>query len=565
MNLKKALLAATSIVLLAGLTAATHVGETDIEPLNRTVIDTNTSINNSNVTKNTLPFNLETSKGSISVNVSLDFPPQTYTGQVILENSYTHSYKLDLQRDTNWTLSKNRIEKDINVGTSGRLTEQSLQLRGNTNTTVLTNISGNISQYLDVTDQVTVFPGVESRVILSYQVPRTTDYGNYTGTLNLTGEYGSFQEIPLHFRFRDNITPEIQSVKTPSFDATFPEQFTVQASDNIGIERVNGTVLRETRRNGTLENRTAGQLQFTHKNNTQRWTATPYGDRNGTYYLKGLVVDETGNKKNFTSKYTVRPLEAVNVDSILELRNYRVEEEIKQKFGEVNRSTPLQITLESFSQPLQSPNETWTLAVQTENGKQFLREENSTITAQGPTDLSLFVYGDTAERFNGELSFQPVKQHVPVSDMGFSGSYLDCAVPQRKTIGVFNKTISFTPVNSDNCLEAGLNISYFISASTIDSMDNIGDNMKVYIPSDVEEEIQRNWQQRVNNKEQKIEKLESSLGDVARQRNVISAILLIGIGGVYWMYREAGSTFYVLLRDTKSLRERLRIREEEEN
>jgi len=555
-------LAAVLVVLLSGLAAADQSGGIDVEPLNQTVIDTNSSINSSSISKNTLPFQLETGSDSITANISLDFPPRQYTGQVILENNYSRNYTVNLQPYTDWQLNKKEIEKVVNVGTSGRFTDQSIQLTGNTNTTVTTEISGNVSEFLDVTDQVTVFPGINSSLVLSYQVPRTTEYGNYTGVLNLTADNGEYQEVPIRFQFKDNITPEIQSVETPSFDATYPKQFVVEASDNIGVDSVNATVLREVTINGSKRNETVEELQFQHENNTDRWKATPPADTNGTFYLDGEVVDEAGNQVNFSSKYTVRPLDAVNVESSLELRNYRVESEINELFGEVNRSTSVEVTLESFSQPLQSPNETWTLAVQTGNGKQFLREEKSTISVRGPTDMRLFVYGDSAERFNGKLSFEPVDQHIPVNNVSFSGSYLDCAVPKKKRVGVFNKSIQFTPVNSDNCVEAGLNVSYFISASTIDDMDNIGDSMKVYIPRDVEEDIDQQWKQRVEERESRIKDLNSAVGSLSFQRNSLFALLIACIGGWYWYAKEGTTKFFVPLKSTKSPIERLKSDDE---
>ena len=558
MKYRRLLLAAFSILLLTSFAGATDTGETTIEPLNETVIDSNSSINNSNVTKNTLPFDLEVSNDSISVNASLDFPPQIYTGEVVLKNNYSHNYKLNLQRYTNWTLSRDRIESDINVGTSGSFSNQSIQLEGNTNTTVSTNISGNVSQYLDVTDQVTVFPGINSRIILSYQVPQNTDYGNYTGILNLTGEHGSYQEIPLRFQFRDNITPTVESVDTPSFDASFPKKFTVEASDNIGVETVEAEIVETVTKNGTEKNTTVSGLSFSHKQKTDRWTATPSEQSNGTYYVVGEVVDEAGNKANFTSKYTVRPLDAVTVDDSLQLNNYRVETEITEKFGEINRSTMMNVRLKSFNQPLQSPNETWTLAVKTDTGKQFLREENSTVTVHGPTDLELFVYSNSNERFNGELSFEPVKEHVPVNDFSFYGSYLDCPVPKKKTETVFNKTILFTPAGSDNCGEAAVNVTYQILMKNIDSMDEIGESMGIYVPRQVEQEINENYKQRIENKDERIESLKSDIGGYKnwdKAQNIIIGLLLVAL---YWVKNEEGSFFYAKLRDSKPKRERIK-------
>ena len=565
MNTKKILLAALSIVLFAGSAAASHSGTVEVQPLNQTVIDTNSSINESNISQNTFPFDLETGSDSITANVSLDFPPQNYTGEVVLENNYSHSYTVDLQRSVDWRLNRDEINETVNVGTSGRFTNQSIILRGNTDTEISTKISGNVSQYLDATEQTTVFPGVDSRIVLSYQVPRTSEYGNYTGVLNLTGEYGSYQEVPLNFQFRDNITPEIESVETPSFDAGFPREFTVEVSDNIGVESVNAEILETVVNNGTEKNRSVEELEFSHQNNTDLWTATPPGEENGTYYLNGTVIDEAGNKANFSTKYTVRPLNAVDmISGSIELNNYRVETEISEKFGEINRSTRMNVELESFSQLLQSPNETWTLAVLTDSGKQFLREEGSTVTVNGPTDLDLFVYSNVAERFNGELSFDPEGEHVPVENKTFSGSYLDCPVPEEKTESVFNKTIRFTPANSDNCGDAALNVSYQILMENVDSMDEIGDSMGLYFPREVEQDIDQTWKQRLEDKQEQLEEARQNASSEDFWGDVAKALLALTVLALVWEKREADSWNHVHLKDTKSVRERMSLSDDEE-
>jgi len=565
MKTKKTLLVALSIVLFSGLAAATHNGAIDVEPRNKTVIDTNSSINSSNISQNSFPFDLETGSDSITANVSLDFPPQNYTGEVVLKNNYSHSYTVDLQRSVDWSLNRDEINETVNVGTSGRFTDQSITLRGNTDTEISTKISGNISQYLEATEQTTVFPGVDSRTVLSYQVPRTSEYGNYTGVLNLTDEYGNYEEVPLNFQFKDNITPEIESAETPSFDAGFPSEFTVEVSDNIGVESVNAEILETVVNNGTQENRSVQDLEFSHQNNTDLWTATPPGEENGTYYVNGTVTDEAGNKANFSTEYTVRPLNAVDMTSgSIDLNNYRVETEISEKFGEINRSTRMNVELESFSQPLQSPNETWTLAIQTDSGKQFLREEGSTVTVNGPTDLDLFVYSNVAERFNGELSFDPEGEHVPVENKTFSGSYLDCPVPEEKTVGVFNKTIRFTPTNSDNCGDAALNVSYQILMKNVDSMDEIGDSMGLYFPREVEQDIDQTWKQRLEDKQEQLEAARQNASSEDFWGDVAKGLLALTVLALVWEKKEADSWNHVHLKDTKSVRERMSLSDDEE-
>ena len=550
------MVAALSIILLTAVTSAAHSGETEIQPLNKTVIDSNSSINGSNISKNELPFPVEVEDDSITANVSLNYPAQSYTGEVVLENNYTHSYTVDVQRSTDWNLSKDGISEVVNVGTSGRFTNQSISLEGNSNASISTEVSGNVSEFLDVTDEVTVFPGVDSRIVVSYQVPRTTEYGNYTGVLNLTGSYGEFEEVPLDLQFKDSTTPEVESVDTPSFDATFPEEFTVEASDNIGVDAVQGTVLKEVVNNGTVENQSVTSLEFDSVNNSDSWIVTPPGSENGTYYLQGQVVDEAGNNVSFNSSYQVRALDAIDVDQSLDLRNYRVESEILEKFGRINRSTRTNIRLESFSQGLQSSNETWTVAVETSNGKQFLRDEGSTVTVEGPTDLELFVYSDSAERFNGRLSFNP-EDNVPVEDVSFSGSYLECTVPKERTFNTFNKSISYSPVNSENCANAGWNVSYFVSANSISTEADLEDSTRIYIPEQVEENIVQNWKSRVEDKEQQLEDVEQEASSEDFWGKVTLLMFVGALGWVYWEKKEAPSFYYVKLDDTKSLSDKI--------
>jgi len=564
MKTRKILIAGLSLILLAGIAAADSE-EIVLQPLNKTVIDTDPSINTSNISQNTFPFPLEVGNDSITANVSLDFPPQTYTGEVVLENNYSHSYTINVLRSTDWSLNKDSIEQVVNVGTSGRFTNQSLSLEGNSNATISTELTGNVSQYLDVTDRTTVFPGVDSRIVLSYQVPRTTEYGNYTGFLNLTGSYGQYEEIPLDFQFKDNTTPEIERVETPDFDATFPEEFTVEASDNIEVGSLEATVLKEVRNNGTLENRSVTRLEFSSQKNTDLWTAEPPASENGTYYLEGVVVDEAGNNQTFISSYKVDSLNAVSVDQSLELRNYRVESEILEKFGSINRSTKMNVRLDSFSQPLQSPNETWTVAVQTSNGKQFLRDESSTVTVRGPTDLELFVYSNSAERFNGRLSFNPVDQHVPVNDVSFSGSYLECTVPEERTFNTFNKTIRYSPVDSENCNDAGWNVSYFVSADSIDADADLEDSTRIYIPEQVEEDIDQTWRQRLEEKKDELQQAKENVDSEDFWGDFTLAVLFVAIAGIYYERKEAPTYYYTPLKDTKSFREKMSLSNDDED
>jgi len=546
----KTTIAASLLLLLSGLAAATHTAEIQANPANKTVLATNSTINGSNVSTNTFSFPVRTENNSIVADIPLSIPAGVYDGRIELENNYSHNFTVRILPYVNWSLTPDRIEDTINVGTSGKLTGQTISLTGNTNTTIDVSITGNVSKYLQVTDQVTVYPDINSSVVLQYNVRETTEYGLYNGTLQLNGSYNHSQQVPVRLQFKDNVTPVIQDVETPSFTATFPENFTVKASDNLNITAVEAEILNETtvRSGNTTKrvNKTIETLSYTKIKNTQKWTARPPTETPGTFYVDGYVVDGAGNRVNFTSKYTVDEIDAVEVNSSISLQNYRVESEIVEKIGKIDRETPLEIRLESFSQPLQSPNETWNLAIKTRDGEKFLRNENHSVTVEGPTPVYLKLYGNVPERFNGRLSFEGVKQHVPIDDVRFNGQYLQCKVPKKEVITVFDRNVTYSPVNSDSCEKAGWRVSYFISADMVPIGSNLKQSARVFIPEQVQEETE-------DFRENEKQRLKEKAADNAFWGKVFLVFGLFGWGAFLWERRVAPSWYYTRLKTTDLL------------
>lgn len=555
----KTTVAASLILLLSGLTAATHTGKIQANPVNETVLATNSSINGSSVSTNNLAFPVQTQGDTLLADVPLSVPPGTYTGDVELENNYSHSFTVQVQPYVNWSLQPAKIDDTINIGTSGKLTGQTLTLDGNTNSTIDLSLTGNVSQYLRVTDEVNVYPDIATSVVLQYSVRETTQYGLYNGTLHLNGSYNNSQQVPLSIRFRDNVTPVIETVSTPSFNATFPKNFTVKASDNLNISTVTAEILKETTPGpeNTTVNETVDTLTFDKVPNTQTWTARPPGNLTGTFYVEGSVVDGAGNRANFSSEYTVEKLDAAKFNNSISLQSYRVESEILKKIGEIDRETTVDVTLEAFNQPLQSPNETWDIAVRTRDGEKFLREEGYTVTLEGPTPVYLKVYGSLPERFNARLSFNGVEEHVPINDLRFNGQYLNCKVPEKEILSVFTRNVTYSPVNSTNCENAGWNVSYFVSAKSVPQDEDLKDVVRTYFPTGVknslEENIEQKYEDQLDEKDARIENWRSQAGTNAFWRNIFLVVGLVGWGAFLWQRFIAPSYYYTRLKTTDLL------------
>lgn len=434
------------------------------------------------------PFQANRNGTNLTVSPDFSFQPGTYN-QTIKYSGHTEYYQLKLEKVQNITVTPQQFQAKVEVGTNPSFSNITVQLEGNEGATLTTRITGRIQSYIETTPSIDVFPGISKQVTLSFNnLPKNTEIGNYTGKLFL--EKNNFSKnVSLKFRFQDKIAPEIEQTSINDFQATRPEPFKITASDNLRVEKVRAEIIEtetftvnetEKHRNNTVET-----LDFEPVNNTEEWKATATGDKRGEYWITGYIEDAAGNRDNFTEKYTVKGLDQIETEKDISFKTYRVEEEIKQEIANLKIDTDLDVRLESFNQPLDGENETWTVGLEGPERKQTFNSVNSTLKVSKKGKLELFVFGDSPEKFDGRLEFQGVEQHVEIEDLTFNGQYLNCTVPQRQEYSIYGKNITFEPVNSDRCGKAGWEINYFIPAETVPAGSNLRKNLRTVVPAQV--------------------------------------------------------------------------------
>lgn len=493
MKWKTFTLAALMLGLVSMVSAQTQV---QVDPLNETVLAQNV---NGSVTTNELPFTVEKKNGDLVTNVSLDFPPQVYTGTVTTDGNYSEEFKVNVSAYRSYNVNPGMVVGNVSVGSSGRLESLNIDLNSNVRREdIAVSVSGNASGFLSVVPGFTVYRDFDSSVDLGFSVPRSQRFGYYRSSLVLTGDSLN-RTIPVKLTLVDDINPEITNSSVNGFEATQPVNFTIKTSDNLEVESVGAEVVRERSNpdpNKTgLINQTVENLEF-KKNQGNVWSAVPKGGKPGQHYLKLTVRDSAGNTVQKTFAYTVTGLSAINLDSQVELPSYRKGETIQYVIGNVSADTKSEFTLESFSRNLQNTS----LAVEVEGDRRFFNSVNQTLSFDHPGQVKLVVIGDRLGNFHGRIGVQGVEQHVEIGDVRFSGEYVDCVVPRTRTVGVYNRNISFEAVNTNRCSTSGWNVSYFVSADTVPPGSDLLQSAQIIVPQQVinsEELFRENVKQRL--------------------------------------------------------------------
>lgn len=477
------------VVVAFTVLLALSVSATGVEPGEKTVIDSNVSVNTSVVSAT--PFDVSLNGSNLSVSPGFSFDPGSYEQIVQFENS-SKKYNLTLKEYTNWTASTSNFSATVDIGSNPSFDNITLNASGNAASNVDAEVEGNLSDYVSSTTDLKVYPSISKKVVLSVDnLPDNAETGTVTGKLVLTGENKS-EEVNLSFTFRDNISPRIEDFQVSDYAATKPENFSLTCTDNKGCSTVVAEILNETtvqEGNETVTvNKTISTVELSRKENTDKWTGMPGLDKVGDYLVRAVANDSAGNNATVISSLTVSMLDVIEIrnEETLNMPVYRSGNGFSKSIGEIKQDTELEVKLESFNPGLDQENSTWQLAViSSSSGKKTFDAVNSTLSFDQAGNLELFLYSDSAARYNGKISFSTIDQHTKVEDLRFDGQFKNCRIPQRRNYTLIdnNINVTFKPVNSSRCGDSGWTAEYFIPSTAIPRNSELSEQLKVLTPN----------------------------------------------------------------------------------
>jgi len=420
------------------------------------------------------------------------------------------------------------------------------------------NISyqGNVSQLLDSPNTVTLFNNESSSFPLVANVPRSQDFGQYNGTLSLTGlENGNFTDsVNVSLNVVDDISPEFNEVSIGSVQATQTVEWNVVTTDNLNTSRVNGTVLREVERTQGNEtevvNETVDSFEF-KEDSVDEWSYSfSNTDSNGTYYARVQAFDESNNSVERTESFEVTRLNSVSLNS-----NNFVFDTIRPKEDTervlLNNSvdgTEFMVSLDSLSY---DGNESVEIGLVPPGGESpeivGVGEERS-FSSEGVYRVVLLHSGNDeikgTHRVNGRLVVSKPSVHVrPLSeDVSFSGTVKNLDKPPEicQRVKEFDSCIAYSLDQSRSLFEGEYGIqdenssdyAYLlgrIPTESVEGSSEWGDEASLTF-GQYNKTIERN-----NELDKRVESLESSKS-TWRLAFFVSIFLFPGIGGLLFVW-----------------------------
>jgi hypothetical protein len=322
---------------VANLTASTDLPfNTTVTPVNATTLEPNQSVNY-----------------SITVSPPPSFPAGTVSGTLNGDAAnYSLSQELTANITTyeNWTTPVQNVTRNLSVGSQGTFTELPVHQLGNRpQRSISTNLTGNISTFLSVPDQLTVFRQNPQNLTVSYNILNDQRFGQYNGTLTLTGG-NQTHTVSLDTRLVDEINPEIDLTDVNDIPATKPGNFKVKTSDNLAVANVTGTVYRRHTVNGTVERQEFTTFEFGDEGNGVYEYEFENTEIIGDYELVITAVDTSGNTVNTSERFDITWLNGVHLlDSNFGVGHVIHGETAAHKFLKINQSTPVEVTLHSIT------------------------------------------------------------------------------------------------------------------------------------------------------------------------------------------------------------------------
>lgn len=440
-----------------------------------------------------------------------------------LENEIDQVSQLDITvaESKTWNITNSSIKDNVSVSTEGNIGQYTLENTGNSDVRVNQTINGEISEYISVADTVTLFPKIPQTRTLAYDIPEDTDFGNYTGNLTISSSENNISKtLNLSVEVLDDISPKVDSKSFESFEATQGHPFTVEASDNLEVESVEAKILYESSTVNGTENQTLEVLNFEKNNQTESWRANMTNEtRVDEYFVIGNVTDTAGNSENFTDSFSINTLQSFSPEEIIELPRYKEAEEVTKHLSELQTSTEIGITLDSIKGNFSDYQ--IGLEVQKNSSEDaeriFFDEIGDTITLNEKSNVSLVVYSEESQRFNGQLSFDTPRYHKEIPPSRFEGEFTDFVTPKDTKFTVSGIKYDCEGEPSSYAENSTWDCNFKVSAEDVGEIDNLEEAVDIVVPEEAREEQASRYEDR-------IDEMESSL----QTANLITSFSVFG-------------------------------------
>jgi len=430
-------------------------------------------------------FDTEVNGSNVSVDVVGLEAKGDYTFDVALNDTsdnssfYTENFTLTVDEYNNFSLRPSNITTNLSIGSSGELETVEIDGKGNSVQEVDLGLTGNISDFVTLLDDDKFVPVNGTRPFnLVYDIPRSTDFGNYNGSLVVNSTNRS-RNVSINLSLMDEIRPEFTGNDVSDFMATNPQTFSVDVSDNLGVVNASTMIVREYQK---VVNETTNETEMVNETvsegvmdqsegNDQKWLYEFEDvDTIGDYYAEFNISDESNNTANLTVPFRISGLDSIEVlDGDFEFEDSRPRTDdspTRQVTKEVfTKSSDKELDL--FLSGVEKGNNTLYIGIKNEdmsNAKDLYDEEdglqNVTLTESGT--YSLVVYSnDAGFSYEGTLNLRPVPQHIEINkEIIFSGAFVDPEyppLPETRTLGSFEGGMEF--VLNDNGVPVGLTYS----------------------------------------------------------------------------------------------------------
>lgn len=456
----------------------------------------------------------EYEEGEIQGNKTVDIvvspekttPVRSYTSRVevvIDEQDYLYSFDFDVTPYEGWEIKNQSFQENVSIGSEGELGELTVVNIGNHQTSIDIDAEGEIADYLNYQDSITRYPDIEQNNTITYSIPSDVEFGEYSGNIILSNDYHS-EELNVSANFEDTINPEIHDVQIDDFQATQGQSIVVEATDNIRVDSVSANIVYEEEveeENQTyVDERVLEEIDFVHEANTNRWVGDiENDDAIGDYKVNIIAEDESGNSVEVTENLSISKLDAVLTYGNVDLPEHRYDNTVSERIMSVEQETEFDIVLEDFNRDLGSGD--WDIGVDQDGDQTFFTEEGDSVTIEDTGDIDIVVYGENADRYRGDLSFDMIDQHVDVNDVQFSGEFVNFTTPEDETFSIYNTVFECDGEDSEVAEEAKWDCGFEIYATDVNPEESIQEQVEIVVPEQEREEIIESYERTIEDKE----------------------------------------------------------------
>lgn len=382
-------------------------------------------------------------------------PPGDYTRAIRVESdSSSVSPRISVSNPTLSTFDvvTSELNKTVSVGSSGNFGTIPVNGTGNTDIQLDVNATGNLTEHIDIRETASVFPQVQTEIPVNYAVQRSTDFGFYNASVDISGG-GKNTTVNLSSVFRDEIQPEIEPVRIPDVQATQRGGFVVEANDNLGGLNVSAEVLREVEtvqdNETVLENQTfISRAEFEKASpNSQDFNYTLTDtDQEGRYHLNLTAEDRAGNTASRIESFSIERLNGtVTLEQNFEFEAAEPDNKVERDVFRNRLDTPVNITLSRLSH--ESSESTFEIGIRKpgDDVAEKFAGADSTIQANQEGVYTLVVESNEVEEFDGRLKLGVVDQAFEPEDVVFSGEFIDpeFPLPSEYSIGRFEGEVGY--------------------------------------------------------------------------------------------------------------------------